>query len=40
MQNIIEFDGQETAGWSAEHISAMVKVTQSEHVVCVYQASV
>lgn len=40
MQNVIEFDGQETTGWSAEYISAVVKVTQSEHVVCVYQVSV
>lgn len=40
MQNIAEFEGQETTGWSSEYITAMVKVTQSEHVVCVYQASV
>lgn len=40
MQNVIESDGQETTGCSAEYISAMVKITQSEHVVCVYQASV
>lgn len=40
MQNIIGFDGQETTGWSAEYSLAMVKVKQSEHVVCVYQASV